>query len=81
MIVVGDSFESGCELIGRAVIGDFTDEIFEVDVGGFLKFTVWIGENPDERRLLIVHDESIRYENGGSLLSFEELFPKICAWL
>jgi hypothetical protein len=81
MVVVGDSFEGGCELIGGGVIGDFMDEIFEVDVGGFLKFSVRIGVNPDERGLLIIHDECIGYQNGGSLLSFEELFPKIGAWL
>jgi hypothetical protein len=36
MIVVGDSFQGCRKLVGGAIIGDFADEIFKVDVSAFL---------------------------------------------
>jgi hypothetical protein len=36
MIIIGNLFENGSQLVGRAIVGNFAYEIFDVDVCGFL---------------------------------------------
>jgi hypothetical protein len=54
MVVVGDSFQSGSKLIGRAVVGDLVDEILQVDVSGLLQFAFTVGIDPYQRGLLVI---------------------------